>query len=102
MGVDYPATPPCFAVMIEIDGTKEPGNIHTKVLTVVGVVSIVNNCLYCYLYTLHATRGGWSRLIIRSRALYVCTQGPQSNPIICIPFFGCQFCLLRLASVFNF
>ena len=25
-------------------------------------------------------RGGWSRLIIRSRALYVCTQGPQPSP----------------------
>ena len=29
------------------------------------------SCLY---------RGDWSRLIIRSRALYVCTQGSQPSP----------------------
>ena len=31
VGVAYPATPPCFAIIIEDNGTKESGNIQTKV-----------------------------------------------------------------------
>lgn len=31
IGVDYPTTPPCIAVMTEVKGQKEPRGIQTKV-----------------------------------------------------------------------
>ena len=33
IGVDYPTTPPCIAVMTEVKGQKEPRGIQTKVST---------------------------------------------------------------------
>ena len=47
------------------------------------VCIIIYSCyIVGHLTSVHLSvyRGGWSRLIIRSRALYVCTQGPQPSP----------------------
>lgn len=49
VGVDYPATPPCIAVMTEVKGQKEQRGIQTKVSSEWLSHQLQYICTLCYI-----------------------------------------------------